>query len=179
MQWQKPAAFIKQLTFKANFEEDADVTINYVATAGGNVSVPSETLAPVTDDAAGSTASSLPGYHFVNWTNEKGIEVSKDLKYVPARVNGLNVAATYTANFAEDSNITILYRATEGGTVKPSYETLAPVSGNAAGSVAEALPGYHFVKWTNTAGDVVGEDPAICACQDKRNECGSYLHSPF
>ena len=156
----KAGGIYKATTFKANFEEDADVTINYVATAGGNVSVPSETLAPVTDDAAGSTASSLPGYHFVNWTNEKGIEVSKDLKYVPARVNGLNVAATYTANFAEDSNITILYRATEGGTVKPSYETLAPVSGNAAGSVAEALPGYHFVKWTNTAGDVVGEDPA-------------------
>lgn len=27
-----------------------------------------ETIAPVTEDAKGSTASASPGYHFVNWT---------------------------------------------------------------------------------------------------------------
>ena len=108
-----------------------------MAEKGGNVDLSSETLAPVTGDAAGSTASSLPGYHFVNWTNEKNVEVSKDLKYVPERVNGLNVAATYTANFAEDSNVTIQYKASEGGTVSRSFESLAPVSGEASGSVAE------------------------------------------
>ena len=33
----KAGGIYKATTFKANFEEDADVTINYVATAGGNV----------------------------------------------------------------------------------------------------------------------------------------------
>ena len=154
----KASGIYKATKFKANFEEDADITINYVAEKGGNVDLSSETLAPVTGDAAGSTASSLPGYHFVNWTNEKNVEVSKDLKYVPERVNGLNVAATYTANFAEDSNVTIQYKASEGGTVSRSFESLAPVSGEASGSVAEELPGYHFVKWTNGAGKEVSRD---------------------
>ena len=154
----KASGIYKATEFKANFEEDADITINYVAAKGGKVDLSSETLAPVTDDAAGSTASSLPGYHFVNWTNENNVEVSKDLKYVPERVDGLNVAATYTANFAEDSNVTIQYKATEGGTVSRSIESLAPVSGEALGSAAEELPGYHFVKWTNGAGKEVSRD---------------------
>ncbi|MCC2785356.1 hypothetical protein LK495_15485, partial [Eggerthella lenta] len=82
---------------------------------GGSVDPESETLAPVTDDAAGSEAKALPGYHFVNWTNADGEQVSTDLNYVPAKVNGLNVAATYTAHFEEDEDVTIEYRATAGG----------------------------------------------------------------
>jgi hypothetical protein len=47
----------------------------------------------------------LTGYHFVSWTDdETGKVVSTDETLVPAKVNGLNVAAAYTANFAEDSN---------------------------------------------------------------------------
>ena len=49
----------------------------------------------------------LPGYHFVKWTNGAGKEVSRDLVYVPAKVNGLNVADTYTAHFEEDADVTI------------------------------------------------------------------------
>ena len=153
----KASGIYEATEFKANFKEDEDVTINYVATEGGMVDLSKETIAPVTEDAEGSTASASPGYHFVNWTNENGDEVSTDLKYVPARVEGLNVAATYTANFAEDSKITIQYKALKGGNVSTPYEILAPVTDNALGSEAQAQPGYHFVKWTNEAGDVVSE----------------------
>lgn len=87
----------------ANFEEDADVTINYVASTGGSVDNASETLAPATGVAVGSTAAADSGYHFVNWTDSGSAEVSTNLYFVPAKVGGLNVAATYTANFEENA----------------------------------------------------------------------------
>jgi len=86
-------------TVTANFEENADVTINYVATTGGSVDPTSETLAPATGSAAGSTATEDSGYDFVNWTDSGSNEVSTNLHFTPAKVAGLNVAATYTANF--------------------------------------------------------------------------------
>ena len=145
-------------TYTAHFEEDADVTIKYEAATGGIVTPASETLAPATGNALGSVAEELPGYHFVKWTNAEGEVVSNDLNYVPAKVNGLNMAATYTAHFEEDADVTIRYEATTGGMVTPTSETLAPATGNAVGSVAEELPGYHFVKWTNAEGKVVSND---------------------
>ncbi len=154
----KASGIYEATEFKANFKEDEDVTINYVATEGGMVNPSEETIAPVTENAEGSTASASPGYHFVNWTNENGDEVGTDLKYVPARVDGLNVAATYTAHFEEDADVTIVYKAEKGGKVTPTSETLAPATEDASGSTAEALPGYHFVNWTDKTGNVVSND---------------------
>ncbi len=143
-------------TYTANFEESADVTIYYEATTGGSVSLASETLAPATGVAAGSTAEADFGYHFVNWTNESDVEVGTSLHFTPAKVGGLNVAATYTANFEEDTDVTITYVATTGGSVDPTSETLAPVTGVAAGSTAAADPDYSFVNWTNESDVEVG-----------------------
>lgn len=75
------------------------MTIYYSATAGGNVSASFESIAPTTGTATGSTATPSPGYNFVNWTDSKGIEVSTELKLIPQKVNGQNVAEKYTANF--------------------------------------------------------------------------------
>ena len=118
----------------------------------------SESLAPATGNAQGSTAIAAAGYHFVNWTNEAGEEVSTSETYVPVKVDGLNVAATYTANFAEDSNVTITYEATTGGSVSRASESLAPATGNAQGSTATAAADYYFVNWTNSADQVVGTE---------------------
>ena len=145
-------------TYYANFEEDEDITINYVARLGGSVTPESEDLAPATGVAAGSTAAASAGYHFVNWTDANGNEVGTDVKFVPEKVNGVNVAATYYANFAEDEDVTINYVANVGGSVNPEKETLAPATGNASGSVAAVMPGYHFVNWTNEAGEEVGTE---------------------
>ena len=145
----------KAVAFTGSWTEDANVTISYEATTGGSVSRESESLAPATGVAQGSTATAAAGYHFVNWTNAAGDEVSTSLTYVPDKVDGLNVAATYTANFAEDANVTISYEATTGGSVSRESESLAPATGVAQGSTATAAAGYHFVNWTNAAGDEV------------------------
>lgn len=79
-----------ETTFVAHFAEEPDIIINYVANAGGSVSLGSETLAPVTGNAAGSVATAASGYHFVNWTNAVGTVVSTSTTYVPAKVLGLN-----------------------------------------------------------------------------------------
>ena len=93
----------KDVAFTGSWTEDANVIISYEATTGGSVSRESESLAPATGVAQGSTATAAAGYHFVNWTNAAGDEVSTSLTYVPAKVDGLNVAATYTANFAKST----------------------------------------------------------------------------
>jgi len=135
------------LTLTAQWEEN--VTIHYEATTGGSVSPASETLALVTGTALGSTAAAATGYHFVKWTNASGTEVSTDAAFVPAKVNGLNVAATYTAYFAEDAAVRINYVSNGGGSVSRGSESLAPATGVAAGSTATAAAGYHFVNWTS------------------------------
>ena len=140
------------------YVENEEVTINYEAKTGGSVSQSYETLAPVTDTATGSTASADAGYHFVRWTDAKGNEVGTNPKFVPEKVNGVNASATYYAVFEEDAAITILYSATTGGSVTPGSETLAPVSQNAAGSIATANTGYHFEKWTDEQGNTVGTE---------------------
>jgi len=145
-------------TYTANFAEDDNITITYVAGTGGSVDPTSESVAPATGDAQGSTATANKGYAFVNWTDANDKEVSTDATLTPAKVGGLNVAAVYTANFVENDPITINYDASTGGSVDPESETLAPVTDTAKGSVATADKGYKFVNWTNEDGNVVSTD---------------------
>uniref|UniRef100_UPI000FF3550D InlB B-repeat-containing protein n=1 Tax=Eisenbergiella sp. OF01-20 TaxID=2292348 RepID=UPI000FF3550D len=76
---------------------------NYTADTNGSVTNASETIHAVSGKPQGSTATASNGYHFVNWTNEAGEVVSTDAAYVPVKVNGLHVAATYTAHFAANT----------------------------------------------------------------------------
>ncbi len=104
------------------YDEDPDITITYVVvveegdTAHGKVTASaastspadlesSETLAPVTATAKGSTAVPAEGYRFVQWTDEAGRPVSDKAAFVPNKVNGLNVAATYKAHFAKRGDL--------------------------------------------------------------------------
>jgi uncharacterized repeat protein (TIGR02543 family) len=95
------------VTLYAQWKEDPKVTITYGSADAsmGTVDRSSEAVYQATGTASGSSAVALTGYHFVSWTDdETGKVVSTDETLVPAKVNGLNVAAAYTANFAEDSN---------------------------------------------------------------------------
>lgn len=93
--------------FWAKFSENADVTLTYVAQTGGSVSPTSETLAPATGEAEGSTATAAAGYTFVNWTVD-GEEVSTDAALTAevvdsaAKKSGAYEATTFTANFKVD-----------------------------------------------------------------------------
>lgn len=84
------------------YTENDKVTIKYEADTGGSVSPESESLAPATGVAQGSTATPDPGYVFVNWTHKvdgKDVKVGTNAKFTPQKVGGLNVADTYTAHF--------------------------------------------------------------------------------
>ncbi len=65
----------------------------------GSVSPTSETLAPASGEATGSTATPAPGHAFVSWIDTAESVVSEEATFVPSKVEGLNVAATYTATF--------------------------------------------------------------------------------
>ena len=101
----RAAEFGKDTVFTANFAEDGNVVINYAATEGGSVNPVNESLAPATGNAAGSTATAADGYRFVNWTDAEGNVVSTEAHFAPAKVNGLNVAATYTAHFERRTDL--------------------------------------------------------------------------
>ena len=150
-------------TYTANFTQQPNITISYLAGANGSVSKTSESLAPATGTATGSIATAAPGYKFVNWTNSVGTVVSTAVAFIPQKVGGLNVVATYTANFTEKPNITITYKANGDGTVTPGSESLAPATGAAAGSTAKPTNSngwttYTFINWTNSIGTEVSTD---------------------
>ena len=137
--------------YTAVFKEKDDITINYVTNdpTMGSVSKGQENLAPATGVATGSTVQPKPGYVFVGWYNEAGQLVSENLTFVPMKVEGLNVAATYTATFQEDTDVTITYESeneTEG-TVTNKTESIAPATGQPTGSTAQPKPGYAFDGW--------------------------------
>ncbi len=147
------AGVYEAATYTANFAEDADVTINYAATTGGSVSLASETLAPATGVAQGSTATAAAGYHFVNWTKD-GVEVSTDATFVPAKVSGLNVAATYIANFVPVYNV--IYHA-NGGTGYPSDDT-----------------NYHEGEWVDVISGVNRESYAFAGWNTQADGSGDH-----
>ncbi len=60
--------------------------------------------------------------------------------------------------YAEEEDVKITYKATEGGTVDPEVEIVAPASGVVTGSTATPSAGYQFVNWTNEQGVEVGNE---------------------
>lgn len=99
------AGELPQLNVITFYYKEKDVVINYVVDgpAGcGSVSIGQETLQVLSGTANGSTATPNDGFRFIGWYNEAGEQVGTDVKYVPKKVNGKNVAATYTAKFEYD-----------------------------------------------------------------------------
>ena len=104
-----------------------EVTINYqvVGPDGcGTVTPASETLKVLTGTAQGSTAEvSSNVYRFVGWYSDAECTnlLSTEAKYVPAKINNLNVSATYYAKF--EQNLTDL-------TIKKEMESGSPYDAN-------------------------------------------------
>lgn len=106
---------------------EQEVEIKYVAVGNGTVTDPSntntagasgsETLKVLSGTAQGSTATANTNYKFVGWFDNEacaGEPISTDAKYVPTKVDGKNVAATYYAKFELDvADLTI----TKTGTI--------------------------------------------------------------
>jgi len=86
------------ITYTAKWTEKT-VTINYASAdeTMGTVTSSSETVT-LTGDAEGSVATPAEGFEFVSWT-KNGVVVSTEASFIPKKVDGKNVAATYVANF--------------------------------------------------------------------------------
>ena len=163
-------------TFVAKFEESDEVTLTYVAGEGGVVDRASETLAPATGTAEGSTAAAKPGYHFVKWTTSvdgEDVEVSASEKLSSndvtrhAKDSGVFEPATFTAHFAENT-ADITYVAEGPGSVSQESETLAVVSGVTVGSKALSKPttendlGSYFIGWSvGDSEDIISTEPVL------------------
>jgi hypothetical protein len=103
-----------------------------------------------------ATATANDGYHFVNWTNAAGTEVSTNNPY------NFTVTAntTLTAHFEANDPAITYYNVS----VTSANTEMGNVNSTASGSVAEntevtatatALEGYRFVNWTNETGTEV------------------------
>ncbi|KAF5045832.1 S-layer homology domain protein [anaerobic digester metagenome] len=140
--------------------EDSDVTISYVSadTDMGTVSSSGETLAPATGEAAGSKATAEPGYHFVNWTDEDGIEVSASANFIPSKnAEEMNFEATYTANFAPNTDTKFSvehYLQKEDGTYPLTPNRIDNKEGTTGEDVYDDDYQDIFIGWIYTADDV-------------------------
>ncbi len=175
-------------TYEAVFKEKADVTISYVAKVrsadgsltdgGGTVSPTSESVAPVTGNPSGSTATAASGYKFVEWRDAQGNKVSGDAALPKSvlddhKVDGLYASTTYTAVF-EAGTVTITYKVEGGGTValneddavaKQEVREVLQMTDNPIGAIAAPSAGCTFVGWKNDSGVVVSTDQRLVPSQ--------------
>lgn len=140
------------------YYKEADVTILYKAVTEdmGSVSLASESIKAIQGDAEGSTPTAKDGYEFKGWykdeqcvTPVESSWVDADNKLTPQKENGVYVARTYYAKFAE-KEATINYQVVgpDGcGTLDRYSETVMVVSGTANGSIPTAAAGFRFVGW--------------------------------
>lgn len=101
-----------------------EATINYVAvgpegaTDFGSVNPTSETVKVLSGKAQGSTATAnAPTFRFVGWYSDADCtnQLSTDAKYVPAKINNLNVSATYYAKFEYNLTSMTIKKEVTGG----------------------------------------------------------------
>ncbi len=176
--------------FVARFEEDAEITISYKSNdeTMGAVDNATDEVKPSTGTVKGSKAEANEGYTFKYWTNAEGTIVSWDEEFKPVKVDGLNVAGEYTANFGTDENgdqIPDEYQ------VKYTYQAAADQKGTVSGttvewinkykvengklviennkpvvidahptqpSIVKADKGYHFQKWNDGTNDFATDE---------------------
>ena len=141
--------------------ESKIVTVTYEATEGGIVSVATESV-NLNDEAAtfsGSEAIANEGYKFENWKDSDGNVVSTENVFVPSNIDKDTV---YTAVFEKtviEQYVTVTYKASKGGSVTTSSETIDINAEGAKfkGSRAVAWNDkYEFEAWINEEGKVVG-----------------------
>ena len=140
------------VTLYAIWAENDDVEVKYQSSneAMGTVQPALEPLGPATGVAKGATATPNEGYHFVNWTDATAYVVSTDTTLIPAKVGGLNVAATYTANFAPNT-YTVTFNANNG---KCETASTTVTYDSTYGELPEATrTGFTFDGWFTEAED--------------------------
>jgi len=135
------------VSFYAQWEENAAVTITYTAGTGGTVRRTEESVAPVSGNPVGGDASASTGYEFVNWTDQDNNTVSEIAHVQPAQIDGIYLPNVYTAhfrpvvyviNYSHSGNDVTIGNNPSTYTVETPDITLADAS----------RPGYEFTGWT-------------------------------
>ena len=132
----------------ALWTEASNVTLNYSSnnTSYGTVSVSTESLKPATGTATGSSAIANEGFHFVQWQDGNGTRVTTSETFVPEKVSGTYVTASYTAVFAPNTySVTLNDNGGSGGSgsVTVTYGQSMPIA------LAPARTGYTFAGYSD------------------------------
>ena len=100
-------------------------------------------------DTATVTATAKEGYHFVNWTNAEGTEVSDANPHVFDVTEDVTLTANFAANpvVKKQYTVTATASAEAMGTVSMDHEDGIYEDGEKATVTATAKEGHHFVGW--------------------------------
>ena len=110
-------------------------------------------------DTATVTATAKEGYHFVNWTNAEGTEVSDANPHVFDVTEDVILTANFAANPVVKKQYTVTASAEAMGTVSMDYEDGIYEDGEKATVTAKAKEGHHFVGWKlKDAEDILSTD---------------------
>ena len=97
----------------------------------------------------------------MNRTDSTNLEVSKETLYVPAKISGLNVSGTYTANFAPNS-YTVRFHSATNGTGTMGDESYKYGEEKNLTSNQYLLSGFIFEGWSTTdGGSIVYSDQQL------------------
>ena len=112
-------------------------------------------------DTATVTATAKEGYHFVNWTNAEGTEVSDANPHVFDVTEDVILKANFAANpvVKKQYTVTATASAETMGTVSMDHEDGIYEDGEKATVTAKAKEGHHFVGWKlKDAEDILSTD---------------------
>ena len=112
-------------------------------------------------DTATVTATAKEGYHFVNWTNAEGTEVSDANPHVFDVTEDVTLTANFAANpvVKKQYTVTATASAETMGTVSMDHEDGIYEDGKEATVTATAKEGHHFVGWKlKDAEDILSTD---------------------
>ena len=112
-------------------------------------------------DTATVTATAKEGYHFVNWTNAEGTEVSDANPHLFDVTEDVTLTANFAANpvVKKQYTVTATASAEAMGTVSMDHEDGIYEDGEKATVTATAKEGHHFVGWKlKDAEDILSTD---------------------
>ncbi|MBO5865587.1 MAG: hypothetical protein J6Q73_06000, partial [Bacteroidaceae bacterium] len=133
--------------------EDVTITVGVATENTGTVTINGEGVDSkqvAKDSEVTVVATPASGYHFVNWTDAGGIEVSTDASYTFTASENTSLVANFEADVVYHTITVSTYYNNNGGTVKVGEEDATSVNvieGNSVRMVATVNDGYEFMGW--------------------------------
>lgn len=122
-------------------------TVNVTTSGGGDVSIDAPEV-PVYGDEITVTATAYSGYHFVNWVDKDGNEVSTDSKCDIIVTNDNVYKAVFELNTYEINMTSEAHGSASGSGTYTHFDTCT--------AVATPDTGYHFAGWKDpVSGEIV------------------------